>query len=92
MIIIIIILFHSINAIWPNNDRRHIQTETENDGKGFTKYAIEMGSYAMIRTHTNFVNIGSGIHKFIQGASQTHKQHSHETFFYNQIYRDGVNV
>jgi hypothetical protein len=42
--------------------------------EGFMKYAAEMGSGAMIYI-PNFVKIGSGIRKLIEGVSQTHWQH-----------------
>jgi hypothetical protein len=38
------------------------------------KYAIEMGSGAMIYM-LRFIMIGSGIQKLIGGNSQTHRQH-----------------
>jgi hypothetical protein len=38
------------------------------------KYAVEMGSGAMIYI-PSFIKIGSGIQNLIGGDSQTHKQH-----------------
>jgi hypothetical protein len=38
------------------------------------KYAIEMGSGAMIYI-PSFIQIGSGIQKLIGGDSQTHREH-----------------
>jgi hypothetical protein len=38
------------------------------------KYAVEMGSGAMIYI-PNFIKIGSAIQKFIRGETQTHRQH-----------------
>jgi hypothetical protein len=48
----------------PSNDRRDTHTDIETDGRGFMKYAVEMGSDAMIFI-PNFVKIGSGIQKMI---------------------------
>jgi hypothetical protein len=46
---------------FPSNDRGiHIQTHR---GEGFIKYAVEMGSGAMIYIQS-FIKIGSGIQKF----------------------------
>jgi hypothetical protein len=39
------------------------------------KYAVEMGSGAMIYI-PSFIKIGPGIQKLIQGEPQTHRQHS----------------
>jgi hypothetical protein len=38
------------------------------------KYAVEMGSVAMIYI-PSFIKIGSGIQKLMGGDSQTHRQH-----------------
>jgi hypothetical protein len=43
-------------------------------GEGFTKYAIQMGSGAMIHKQ-GFMKKGSGIQKLIWRDSQTHRQH-----------------
>jgi hypothetical protein len=52
----------------PCNYRRDTRTETQSDGSdGFKKYAVEMGSVAMIYIR-NFKKIGSGIQKFIRGG------------------------
>jgi hypothetical protein len=56
----------------PNNDRRDTHTDTQTDGEGFMKYAVEMGSVAMIYI-PSFMKIGSGIQKLIRGDSQTHR-------------------
>jgi hypothetical protein len=40
------------------------------------KYAVEMGSGAMIYT-SGFIKIGSGIQKLIVGDTQTQRQHSY---------------
>jgi hypothetical protein len=42
--------------------------------EGFFKYAIEMGSVAMIYV-PSFVKIGSGIQKLLRGDTQTRKSH-----------------
>jgi hypothetical protein len=39
------------------------------------KYAVEMGSGVMIYI-PSFIQIGSGIHKFVKGYTQTHRQNS----------------
>jgi hypothetical protein len=46
------------------------------------KYAIEMGSGAMIYVPSS-IKIGSGIQKLIRGDSRTHRQHgdSHKPTF-----------
>jgi hypothetical protein len=43
-------------------------------GKDFRKYAVEMGSGAMVSI-PSFINIGSGIQKLIEGNLQAHRQH-----------------
>jgi hypothetical protein len=48
----------------------HVLTDS---WKEFMKYAVEMGSGAMIYI-PSFIKIGSGIQKFI-GDTQTHRQH-----------------
>jgi hypothetical protein len=47
---------------------------TQTDGVGFMKYAVEMGSGAMMYI-PSFIKIDSGIQKLTRGHSQTHRQH-----------------
>jgi hypothetical protein len=42
--------------------------------EGFIKYAVEMGSGAMICI-PSFIKIGSGIHKLMGADIRTHRQH-----------------
>jgi hypothetical protein len=49
----------------PSSDRRDIHTETD-WWEGFMKFAVEMGSGAMIYI-PSFIKIGPGIEKLIGG-------------------------
>jgi hypothetical protein len=52
----------------PSNDRMDTNTDTRTDGRGFTKYAVEMGSGSMIYSYIpSFIKIGSDIQKLIRG-------------------------
>jgi hypothetical protein len=51
-----------------------IQMQTHRLMGGILKYAVEMGSGAMICI-ASFIKIGSSIRKLKMGESQTHRQH-----------------
>jgi hypothetical protein len=55
----------------PSNDRRDTHTDL---WEGFMKYAVDMGSCAMIYTYIiNCVKTASGIQKLTSGDSQAHR-------------------
>jgi hypothetical protein len=56
-----------------SNDGRDTHTDTD-WWEEFMKYAVEMGSGAMIYI-LSFIKIGSGIQKLIGEDTQTHRQH-----------------
>jgi hypothetical protein len=57
----------------PSNDKRITHTHT-NCREGFKKYAVEMGSVAMIYI-PNFTKINSGIPKFMRDIETTWRSH-----------------